>query len=285
MKIGYLGPTGSFSEEALQLFLATQPEIMEPPVELIPFTTIPKLLNACQALEIEGAFVPLENSTEGQVAVTMDMLGQIENLYIMREFIHPVDQCLLTAKPLDFQEIEQVFSHEQALGQCRDFLETHLPQASQSPCFSTAEAATKISQNPDHNWAAIGPRRSAEIYNLHCLTEKIQDSSLNATRFVFIGHHLAEMSEEDKTSLLIVTGDTPGSLADALQEFSLRSINLSRIESRPSKKRLGEYVFFVDVDGYVFSPSLQDALWALKNKGVNTKLLGSYPKAKPLTRN
>lgn len=284
MKIGYLGPKGSFSEEALQLFLTTHEEILEPPLALIPFTTIPKLLIACQNLEIEGAFVPLENSTEGQVGVTMDMLGQTESLYIIREFIHPVDQCLITAKPMDISQIEQVYSHEQALGQCRDFLETHLSHAEQFSSHSTAEAVTKIANNPDNNWAAIGTRRAAVIYNLHCHWERIQDSMLNATRFIFVGHNLAEMNEEDKTSLLINTGDTPGALANVLQEFALRNINLTRIESRPSKKKLGEYVFFVDIEGYVFSPSLQDALWALKNKGVITKLLGSYPKAKPLTK-
>lgn len=284
MKIGYLGPKGSFSEEALQLFLTTQPEILEPPVEPIPYTTIPKLLLACQSLDIEGAFVPLENSTEGQVGVTMDMLGQTENLYIMREFIHPVDQCLITARPLKLNQIVQVYSHEQALGQCRDFIETHLSNAEQFSCPSTTEAVMKISKNPHNSWAAIGPRRAAEIYNLHCQAEKIQDSMLNATRFIFVGQHLAEMNEEDKTSLLIITGDTPGALSSVLQEFAQRNINLSRIESRPSKKKLGEYVFFVDIDGYVFSQSLQDALWSLKNQGVSTKLLGSYPKAKPIMK-
>lgn len=284
MKIGYLGPKGSFSEEALHLFITTHSDILEPPLDLIPFTTIPKLLTACQNLEIDGAFVPLENSTEGQVGVTMDMLGQTESLYIMREFIHPVDQCLITAKPLDTAQIQQVYSHEQALGQCRDFLETHLGHAEQISSPSTADAVKKISNNPDNDWAAIGPRRASIIYNLHCQAERIQDSMLNATRFIFVSHHLAEMNEEDKTSLLINTGDTPGALANALQEFALRNINLSRIESRPSKKKLGEYVFFVDIDGYVFSPSLQDALWALKDKGVSTKLLGSYPKANTLEK-
>ena len=282
MKIGYLGPKGSFSEEALQLFITTYKDILEPPIEQVAFSTIPKLLIACQNGEIEGAFVPLENSTEGQVGVTMDVLGQTESLYIIREFIHPVEQCLITAKTMDYGQIEQVYSHEQALGQCRDFLETHLPHAQQYTCPSTTEAVRKIAQHPQENWAAIGPKRAATIYNLHCHSERIQDSMLNATRFIFVGHHLAEMQDDDKTSLLIMTGDTPGSLANVLQEFAVRNINLSRIESRPSKRKLGEYVFFIDIDGYVFSPAIQDALWALRNKGVSTKLLGSYPKAKNL---
>ncbi|NMA69339.1 MAG: prephenate dehydratase [Desulfitobacterium sp.] len=279
MKIGYLGPKGSFSEEALQKFISTTDIEFHSPTEIVPYPSIPKLLLACQSSEIDSAFVPLENSIEGQIGVTLDMLAQTEGLYIMREFLHQVEQCLLAAKNIPLNQIEQVYSHEQALGQCREFLELNLSQADQFSCSSTAEAAYIVSHNPQENWAAIGPRRSAEIYGLSCLAERIQDSTENTTRFIFVGHNLAELNEDDKTSLLIITGDTPGALFNVLQEFASRQINLSRIESRPSKKRLGEYVFFVDIDGYVFSSDIQDALWALKNKNVYTKLLGSYPKA------
>lgn len=279
MKIGYLGPKGSFSEEALQKFIRTTDIEFHSPIEIVPYPSIPKLLLACQSSEIDNAFVPLENSIEGQIGVTLDMLAQTEGLYIMREFLHQVEQCLLAAKKIPLNEIERVYSHEQALGQCREFIEQNLTQAEQFACSSTAEAAYIISHNPQEKWAAIGPRRSAEIYNLNCLAERIQDSSENTTRFIYVGHNLAELNEDDKTSLLIITGDTPGALFNVLQEFASRQINLSRIESRPSKKRLGEYVFFVDIDGYVFSSDIQDALWALKNKNVYTKLLGSYPKA------
>lgn len=280
-KIGYLGPKGSFSEEAIHLFLAAQPEFKDSPPELIPFSTIPRLLFACNDHEIDSAFVPLENSTEGQVGVTMDTLGQIEQLFITNEFIHPIDQCLLTHEAMPLEQIERVYSHEQAIGQCRDFLEKNLPQAQQITCLSTAEAAHRISSIRE-NWAAIGPRRAAQLYNLHLLRECIQDTTLNATRFVMVGHTLAEMSGgDDKTSLLIIAENTPGSLYRILGEFAKRHINLSRIESRPSKRRLGEYVFFVDVDGYVFAPPIQDVLWALKEAHISVKLLGSYPKAHP----
>ncbi|EHQ90236.1 prephenate dehydratase [Desulfosporosinus youngiae] len=280
-KMGFLGPKGSFSEEAIHLFLATQPEFKDSPPELIPFPTIPRLLFACNDKEIDWAFVPLENSTEGQVGVTMDTLGQTEHLYITREFVHPIDQCLLTHEPMSLEQIERIYSHEQAIGQCREFLEKHLPHAQQVTCLSTAEAAHRISSIRE-NWAAIGPRRAARLYNLHLLQECIQDVTLNATRFVLVGHHLAEMSDgEDKTSLLVIAANTPGSLYRILGEFAKRQINLSRIESRPSKRKLGEYVFFVDVDGYVFAPPIQDVLWALKQERISVKLLGSYPKALP----
>jgi len=279
--MGYLGPKGSFSEEAIHLFLATHSEFHATPPALIPFPTIPRLLLACNDQAIDWAFVPLENSTEGQVGVTMDTLGQTEHLYITHEFVHSIDQCLLTHEPMPLEQIERVYSHEQALGQCRNFLEQHLPYAEQFTCLSTIEAAHRISSIRE-NWAAIGSRRAAHLYNLHLLQERIQDITLNATRFVLVGHSLAEMScGEDKTSLLIIAENTPGSLYRILGEFAKRHINLSRIESRPSKKKLEEYVFFVDVDGYVFAPPIQDVLWAFKEANIYVKLLGSYPKALP----
>lgn len=281
-RIGFLGPSGSFSEEALQLFITQQEEWKDNRPEPIPFSTIPKLLSACDRHEIEYGFVPLENSTEGQVGVTMDSLGQTENIFIVKEYIHPIEQCLLTPQPIELCLIERVYSHEQALGQCRDFLETHLPQAEQIICLSTAQAAQQVSVNQE-KWAAIGTRRAAELYSLHCQEERIQDAALNATRFILVTDSIAEMSSEasaeDKTALLIVAPNIPGSLSLILQEFAIRNINMSRIESRPSKKKLGEYVFYIDIDGYVFSPVIQDALWALHEKNISTKLLGSFPKA------
>ncbi|MDA8228162.1 MAG: prephenate dehydratase [Desulfitobacterium hafniense] len=276
--IGYLGPKGSFSEEALQLFLATNPKYKDFIHELIPFNTIPKLLFSCNQKEVDLAFVPLENSTEGQVGVTMDTLGQTDQIYIIEEFVHPIDQCLLTHEPMSLTEIKRIYSHEQALGQCREFIETKLNHAEQIVCLSTAEAARKIASVRE-NWAAVGPRRAAQLYNLHCLVEKIQDMTLNATRFILVGHELTEMTGDDKTSLLVMTENSPGSLYRILQEFAIRNINLTRIESRPSKQKLGEYVFFIDVDGYVFSEQIQEVLWTLKQKQVSAKLLGSYPKA------
>jgi prephenate dehydratase len=277
--LGYLGPQGSFSEEAIHLFLINHSEFKQSPPKLIPFPTIPRLLLACDQKEIDWAFVPLENSAEGQVGVTMDILGQTEHLFICAEFVQPIDQCLLTHEPMTLEQIERIYSHEQAIGRCRDFLEKYLPHVEQVTCLSTAEAALRISSIRE-NWAAIGPRRAADLFNLHLHTERIQDVVLNPTRFVLVGHRLSEMSAgDDKTSLLIFGKNTPGSLYSILGEFSNRHINLSRIESRPSKRKLGEYVFFVDVDGYVFAPPIQEVLWALKEENITVKLLGSYPKA------
>ena len=275
--IGFLGPQGSFSEEGLQEWLQKQNNLFDEPVTLRPYPSIPRLLWACDRSELDFAFVPLENSIDGQVGATLDTLNQTENLLIFREYIHPIHQCLLTLRPLPLHEINKVFSHEQALGQCREFLESKLPQAQQIICASTAEAAATLSAHDDYS-AAIGPRQAAKLYSLHCLEDHIQDTTANATRFILVGHHLADLSDSDKTSLLFSTENSPGSLSAVLQELSQRGLNLTRIESRPSKQKLGEYIFFIDVDGYVFMPELQEALWALRQMEVRLKLLGSYPK-------
>ncbi|MFZ3100761.1 MAG: prephenate dehydratase [Desulfitobacteriaceae bacterium] len=276
--IGYFGPEGSFTEEALINFRLQNQGFAPDPVSIVAYPTISRLLYACERSEVDWAFVPVENSTEGQVAATTDTLGRTENLLIIREFIHPIEQCLLTKKQIPLSEISRIFSHEQSLGQCREFLNAQLSHAEQIVCSNNAEAARKISQS-NEKWAAIAPRRAAQVYKLHCQLAAIQDEKQNTTRFIMVGQQLAERSGKDKTSLLLKTADTPGSLFNALKVFADRQINLSRIESRPSKQKLGEYIFFVDLDGYVFSSAIQDALRVLKEDHVLTKLLGSYPKA------
>lgn len=276
-KIGYLGPQGSFSEEALQHWLKKGVDLFDDSPALIPYSSIPRLISACDHSEADWAMVPLENSIDGQVGATLDSLHQTENLLIFQEYIHPIEQCLLTARPLSFHEIKRVYSHEQALGQCREFLEQNLPHARQVICASTAEAAATLAGQAEPA-AAIAPRQAAELYHLCCLQDHIQDVSANATRFILLGHRLADLSGCDKTSLLFSTANSPGSLSAVLQEFAQRKINLTRIESRPSKQKLGEYIFFIDVDGYVFAPELQEVLWVLREMGVRLKLLGSYPK-------
>lgn len=275
--IGYLGPKGSFSEEAL--YSVIQESRIKNEVDLRLYGSIPQILQACQNAELDFAFLPIENSTEGQVAVTADLLREMEDLYIVGEYIHHITQCLMASRPLPLHEITRIYSHEQALGQCRNYLDNYLRPAEQMICSSTSEAARKVSI-ANEKWAAIAPRRASEVYNLYCIEEGIEDTTTNATRFIMVAHHLAEMTGEDKTSILFSTPNTPGALCEVLNEFSYRNINLTRIESRPSKKRLGEYVFYVDFDGYVFSPAVQEVLWALRESGVWVKLLGSYPKAK-----
>lgn len=275
--IGYLGPQGSFSEEALWSFMQRRFPALSPNVLTDGFATIPQVINACAKNQIDWAFVPVENSTEGQVSSTLDCVMESEELFIYEEFIHPVNQCLLTPRPMPLDQIQRVYSHPQGLGQCRGFLEDCLGQAEQIVSPSTAEAAQIVARS-GLDWAAIAPRRAGELYGLYCQKENVQDNAENSTRFILVGHQLREFSGTDKTSLLLRITDHPGSLCQVLQEFSSRDINLTRIESRPSKMRLGEYVFFIDVEGYVFNPNIQEALWALKMSQVAIRLLGSYPR-------
>ncbi|MDA8441237.1 MAG: prephenate dehydratase [Peptococcaceae bacterium] len=277
-RIGCLGPEGSFSEEAVHCFLAGDAEFKRNPPQVCIYTTIPQLLRACDQKAIDWAFVPVENSIEGQVGATLDTLIQSEELLIYREFKHHIKQCLLTAHPLELSQIATVYSHEQGLGQCREFIEQNLGSAVQVVCSSTAEAAKQVAA-AKQNWAAIAPLRAAEVYGLCCQAEGIQDIRQNETRFIMVGHRLAEMSNCDKTSLALVTADRPGALYQVLHEFAVREINLTHIQSRPSKQRLGEYIFFIDVDGYALSVPIQDVLAALQQQQVKVKLLGSYPKA------
>ncbi|HEX3015161.1 MAG TPA: prephenate dehydratase domain-containing protein, partial [Desulfobacteria bacterium] len=190
---------------------------------------------------------------------------------------HPIVQCLLTPRPLDPRHIERVYSHAQALGQCREFLAAQIPQAQQVICASTSEAARNIVSITE-NWAAIAPKRAASLYQLYCQWESIQDQAYNETRFVLVGRQPAELGGNDKTSLIVKTTDKPGALYLVLREFAERQINLTRIESRPSKQRLGEYIFFIDLEGHVLSPTVQEVLEALAEMRIELKLLGSYPK-------
>ncbi|KLU60887.1 prephenate dehydratase [Peptococcaceae bacterium CEB3] len=276
-KIGYLGPQGSFSEEALWSFLQREKLDFQGEIAAEGFPTISRVIQACEERRVDWAFVPLENSTEGQVSTTLDCVTESEGLLIYGEFLHPVSQCLLTPRPVGLEQIRRVYSHPQGFGQCREFLEDHLSQADQAVCLSTAEAA-RIVAGSDQAWAAIAPRRAADIYGLYCLEQGVQDNKDNATRFILLGHCLRELSGVDKTSLLLRIEDSPGSLCRVLQEFASRGLNLTRIESRPAKARLGEYVFFIDVDGYAFAPEMQEALWVLKTNRVAIRLLGSYPR-------
>ncbi|WP_206811960.1 prephenate dehydratase [Paradesulfitobacterium ferrireducens] len=281
--ISYLGPEGSFSEEALldYLVIRDQAQGQEQPVtwELRPYHSIREVLMACARVETTYSFAPLENSLEGQVGATMDTLKQADNLLIVGEFVHPVSQCLLTSHPLAWNQITRVYSHEQALGQCREFLSTYLPHAKQVPLASTAEAAREVAQ-AGSNWAAIAPRRAADLYSLHCQARGIQDASANATRFVLVGQDIPPSTGRDKTSLIITTENSPGALFRVLQEFAERKLNLTRIESRPSKQKLGEYIFFIDVEGHISFPPLQEVLQILRDKQLLLKVLGSYPAAK-----
>ncbi len=270
-KVGYLGPAGTFTEEALN-------SSGLPFAETLPFTTVEEAILAADRGEADCAFVPIENSIEGSVNATLDALAFDVDLFIQRERVMPI-RHLLVAKPgVDINKISTVASHPQATAQCRGNLQRLLPEARIVAANSTAEAALAASGS-NGEVAAICNSLAAELYGLDILEEDLEDHPGNVTRFVLLGKQSMPPSGHDKSSMVcFIHADQPGSLLQILQEFAYRYINLSKIESRPTKKSLGDYVFFIDGDGHVEEEPLASALKCLNCKLRRVKFLGSYPR-------
>ncbi|MEW5785109.1 MAG: prephenate dehydratase [Bacillota bacterium] len=273
-KLGYLGPAGTFSEEAALLYNRTHN------FELIERPTVAQVMEGVAAGSLEQGVVPLENSLEGSISITLDLLVQHSGIQIYREIIYPVRQCLLVFPGTALEQITQVISHPHALGQCRNFLNTTLQNAACRLVESTAAAAAMVAALPGS--AAIAPRRAAALFHLDLLVENIQDNDDNVTRFVVIARQEHSPTGHDKTSLVLTVPDGPGSLYSILGFFAHRKINLTRIESRPARRSLGDWFFFIDCEGHRCDPSMA-GLWEELAKQVSfIKLLGSYPCAKRL---
>ncbi len=270
LKIGYLGPKGTFSHEALKKYTGGMMHTS------IDFPSIPEILMAVQDNRVEEAVVPIENSIEGAVNATMDMIALEVDLLIKAELIISVREHLLVKKGTDTSEIKYVLSHPQPLGQCRKFLSEQLPHAATQAIYSTAAAAEEVAKGTG-DCAAIGSLVAAEVYGLDIAYKDIQDHDNNHTRFVIVGRTDAARTGRDRTSIAFSTEDEPGSLYRILDIFNLWGINLSRIESRPAKNRLGRYIFFVDLLGHREDEDLKDALTMVKKKTSFFKFLGSYP--------
>lgn len=271
MNIGFFGPRGSFTHEAtIKLFGERESNLIEKP-------TIEVLFDALAKDELEKIVVPIENSVEGAVNVTMDMLSHVPGVYIEKELVLRINQNLLVSDKCSKDKVKYIYSHPQALGQCREFLSLNYPLAQQIVTFSTS-AAAKLVQDKDDS-AAIGSIEAARIFKLCVLESSIQDSSSNATRFVVVSKKSVARTGTDKTSIVFSTEDKPGSLYSVLDIFNLWDINLARIESRPSKDMLGKYIFFVDFDGHEEDDDIRDALTMVKRKASFFKFLGSYCKA------
>ena len=280
MRVAYLGPAGTFSEEAVRASGFGGSEI-----EGVPCDTIPESIEAVGSGRADAALVPLENSIEGSVRATMDsLLDQADLVTIAAEFRHPIRSALIARTELPLDSISRVLSHPQPLAQCSRFLRNDLPGAELIVAGSTSSAVREVSES-DEAIAALGPATAAEIYGCTVLREEIEDESGNETRFIWIVPSTDEppadraSEPEWKTTLVFseLGADHPGALVDALVEFSSRGINLARIESRPWKKQLGSYLFYVDVEGRRDDPAVAEALAGLSRKAEVMKVLGTYP--------
>lgn len=272
IKIGYLGPAGTFTEEAL-LYVSHGLEI-----DPIAFLSVEDVAAAVGANEIGLGVIPIENSIEGSVNATLDMLIFESEVKIVGEIIHQINNCLLIKQGSSIKKIREVFSHPHALAQCRKYISNNLKNAAIRVANSTAEAARLVAET-GISTAAIGNRAAADIYGLEVLQEHIEDFKDNETRFALLGNNVPNKTDRDKTSIAcFLFHDKPGSLLQMLQEFAFRYINLTKIESRPSKQGLGQYVFLIDMEGYIDDPDISSAIKCLTCKIDKVKFLGSYPR-------
>jgi len=284
--VGFLGPAGTFTEEALRATLEeTTPD--GKPRKFIPYASTQETIEAVASGEVDCALVPIENSIEGSVSATVDMLAhEVDNLQIVREIRHPISHCLLARAGVTLEQVTKVISHPHANAQCRGWLRRNLPGREVEAANSTANAVEKVAKS-EEPWAAIGNRLAGVKYGCVVLAADIEDYEDNETRFIFLARQRERQDwfEPYKTSVVCeIIKDQPGALLLILQEFAFRHINLTKIESRPSKRRLGDYIFLVDMEGKVDDPAVADALRCLNCKLPRLTVLGSYPVGRPLSR-
>ncbi len=263
-KIGFLGPLGTYAEEAASRLDG----------ELVPFNSIMEVMEAIKQKKLDLGVVPIENSIEGPVGVTLDLLVHDYDLKIRGEIILPINHKLLINHQSTLDDVKTVYSHIQALSQCRKFIETmNIKPVAVSSTSVAAETIKGIK-----NSAAIGTERAAHLYDLKIAAQNIQDYDHNLTRFIVLGRHPHEPTGHDKTSIgFSMMEDRPGGLYEVLGEFAKCNINLTKIESRPSKKKLGKYIFFIDFQGHTSNREVKNIINNIKNKVSYVKILGSYP--------
>jgi prephenate dehydratase len=280
MRLGHLGPAGTFTEEA------AGPVAQAAGGELVPYPSVRETVDAVLAGAVDAALVPIENSLEGTVTATVDALSAEQRLAIVGEAVLAVRHCLIAAGPIELDAVASVVSHPQALAQCARFLRERLPSATQVPATSTAEAVRSLA-DAGPGIAALASRAAAERYRATVLAEGVEDEPGNATRFAWLALDGAQpLGPPDgdagwKTSLLFAgSGDAqPGWLVRCLSELAFRGVNLVRIESRPARRQLGHYVFLADCEGRADEPAVADAIEGLRTQCDQVRVLGTYPAA------
>ncbi|MFA5035136.1 MAG: prephenate dehydratase [Candidatus Margulisiibacteriota bacterium] len=284
MKVGYLGPEGTNSEEAGLLYVKKLKT-----ADLISYATFSELLLAADRGKIDEAIVPVENSIEGTIGVVTDMLVKEVDLQIKAEFVLPIHHYLIAQKGIRLSEVTDVISNPPVLDQCRDFLRQKIKGVKLHLAYSSSDAVKQVAISLGEKiiahgkvkgsvFAAIGTKSSAALYGLNIIASKINAKD-NKTRFVVLAKKDHARTGDDKTSIAFsIAKDRPGGLHDVLAEIAGRDINLTKIESRPSKKALGDYYFFLDMQGHRADPQIREVLGKIKKKTSFLKLLGSYPR-------
>ncbi|MEE9405434.1 MAG: prephenate dehydratase [Algisphaera sp.] len=268
LRIGYLGPPGSFSHLAARKKFGAS-------VDYVGFTHFPAIFDAVTRGHADYGLIPVENSTHGGVTASLDCFLDTP-VKIVAEVMVAIHHNLLSRGPLD--EIKKVYSHQQALGQCRRWLQAQLPNADTVATLSTSEAARIAAQEPGA--AAIGSTLAAELHDIPLLFESIEDNPNNTTRFSIIAQQNARASGDDKTSILFTTEHKAGALTDVLNVFREHGLNLTRLSERPSQRMNWEYFFFIDIEGHAEDPKVAAALAEAKSHCLQLTVLGSFPQAR-----
>jgi prephenate dehydratase len=273
-RVGFLGPHGTFAEEAL----LTQPDLAAGVA--VPFRDVPHVITAVERGDVDVGIVPIENSIEGSITVTLDTLAFDTDLLVQREVDLPVSLNLCVQPGTKLRDVTTVVSHPNPLGQTRRWLAKNLPDAVTVAANSTAEASKQVARSKRKDMASIGTRAGAKHAGLQVIAREIEDEPDNLTRFVIVGYGIPPATGHDKTSIVCFQReDKPGSLLAILQEFSARAINLTKLESRPTKRSLGDYCFLIDFEGHIADELVADCLRTLSAKQARVKYLGSYPVA------
>jgi prephenate dehydratase len=275
-RVGFLGPLGTFTEQALK----SQPDLAS--AELVLYRTMPDVLDAVESGEVDLGFVAIENSIEGTVNLTQDELAFNHDLLIQREVVLDIEHCLMAVPGTTLADVTVVFSQPVATAQCHAYLRANVGQAEVRAAHSTAEAARMVATEAGAGAAAVAPRTSAELYGLEILATDIADHPGNQTRFVLVARQgVPAPTGHDRTAMVVFQrADEPGSLISILQEFAARRINLSTLLSRPTKAGgLGDYCFILYADGHIADELMADVLRSLRAKQGTVKFLGSYPAA------
>jgi prephenate dehydratase len=275
VRIAYLGPRGTFSEDALRAAVGDQE------VDAVPAASVYEAIVAVERGDADRALVPFENAIEGAVSATLDALAfEVSGVALVGEYDLPIRHCLIARERVPLDRIEVVLSHPQASAQCARFIRENLPQAEVRAAPSTAEAVRAVSEAAQA-WAALGAESAADLYGAAVLRHGVEDEPDNVTRFVWVAPEGVSPSGEGpwRTSLVFseLGEDHPGALVDALSVFSDRQVNLTRIESRPLRRGLGRYQFFLDIEGAVTEEQIAAAIEALRSKAESVRVLGSWP--------
>ena len=270
LKVAFQGELGAYSESAVYSFFGQS-------VDVKPCKNFGNVFESVKTGDVNYGVVPIENSIEGSVNRTYDLFLEYD-LKVCGEIIIRISHCLIAHKGTKLDQIKTVYSHPQALAQCRKFLEQHKLKAIST--FDTAGSVKMIKEEKLMDAAAIASERAAEIYNMTILAREIEDIKNNSTRFFVLNKQDSPYSGEDKTSIIFATKSIPGALYQVLKEFADRKINLTKIESRPTKHTPREYHFHLDFEGHRTEKQCQDALKSIKNKTIFVKILGSYKTAK-----